>query len=250
MANRCRAFVNKDEHLLMHFSSAAIARLFLMAVLGTLTVWSLRNHPISVAELTRRVPRCVAGLACFGFGITLFVKAKLGLGPWDVFHGGLAKKIGLPIGLVVNLVGLVILPLWIPLKVRVGLGTVLNTLVIGLVLDLTSPLVKSPSNIVVRWTFVIVGLLIIAVGSGMYIGAGLGAGPRDGVMMGLRRFGLSVRTARTLIEVATMGLGYLLGGKLGLATVVFMVGIGPLVQIALRYLSLPALPISEKPITR
>jgi uncharacterized membrane protein YczE len=232
----------------MHLSSAAVARIFLMAVLGALTFWSLRNHPIPVAELGRRVPRCVAGLACFGFGITLFVKARLGLGPWDVFHGGLAKKIGLPIGLVVNLIGLVILPLWIPLKVRVGLGTVLNTLVIGLVLDVTSPLVNSPTNIIVRWTFVIVGLLIIAAGSGMYIGAGLGAGPRDGVMMGLRRFGLSVRTARTLIEVTTMGLGYLLGGKLGLATVVFMVGIGPLVQIALRHLSLPPLAnSSEKP---
>jgi uncharacterized membrane protein YczE len=232
----------------MHLSSAALGRIFLMAVLGTLTVWSLRTHPISGTELARRVPRCVLGLAGFGFGITLFVKAKLGLGPWDVFHGGLAKKVGLPIGLVVNLIGLAVLPLWIPLKERVGLGTVLNTLVIGLVLDLTSPLVQPPENIVVRWTFVLVGLLIIAIGSGLYIGAGLGAGPRDGVMMGLRRFGLSVRTARTLIEVATMGLGYLLGGKLGLATVVFMVGIGPLVQIALRYLSLPALRSSVSPI--
>jgi uncharacterized membrane protein YczE len=225
----------------MDLSSAAIGRIFLIAILGILTTWSLRTHPIPGRELLRRVPRCVVGLAFFGFGITLFVKAKLGLGPWDVFHGGLANKLGLPIGLVVNLVGVAILPLWIPLKERVGLGTVLNTLEIGLVLDLTSPLLKSPSNLVVRWVFVIVGLLIISAGSGLYIGSGLGAGPRDGVMMGLRRFGLSVRTARTLIEVATMALGYLLGGKLGFATIVFMVGIGPLVQIALRYLSLPAL---------
>jgi uncharacterized membrane protein YczE len=225
----------------MHLSSVGIARIFLVTILGSLTVWSLKNHPIPRSELARRLPRCIVGLACFGFGITLFVKAGLGLGPWDVFHGGLANKLDLPIGLVVNLIGVIILPLWIPLKERVGLGTVLNTLEIGVVLDLTSPLVSPPSNIAVRWIFVLVGLLIIAIGSGLYIGSGLGAGPRDGVMMGLRRFGLSVRVARTLIEVTTMILGFLLGGKLGVATALFMVGIGPLVQIALRYLSLPPL---------
>jgi uncharacterized membrane protein YczE len=229
----------------MHLSSVAVARIFLITILGSLTLWSLKNHPIPGAELVRRLPRCIAGLACFGFGITLFVKAKLGLGPWDVFHGGLANKFDLPIGLVVNLIGVVILPLWIPLKERVGLGTVLNTLEIGVVLDLTSPLVSEPSNLLVRWLFVLVGLLIIAIGSGLYIGSGLGAGPRDGVMMGLRRFGLSVRVARTLIEVTTMVLGYLLGGKLGAATALFTVGIGPLVQIALRYLSIP--PLARRP---
>lgn len=225
----------------MHFTTATVARIFLVLVLGTLTAWSLRSHPVPSRELARRVPRCVAGLACFGIGIALFVLGDLGNPPWDVLHGGLAKSLDLPIGLVVNLVGLVVLLLWIPLRERVGLGTVLNTLEIGLVLDLTLDILDKPNNLAVRVAFAVCGLVVVAIGSGLYIGSGLGAGPRDGVMMGLRRFKLSVRASRTLIEVVTMGLGYVLGGRLGLGTVLFMVGIGPLVQISLQHLSLPAL---------
>lgn len=241
-AGRVRSIFDNDLPT-MNLSTAGYARLLLVVVLGALTTWSLKTHPIPVSELVRRLPRCIGGLACFGFGIALFFLADLGNPPWDVLHGGLAKKLDLPVGLVVNLVGLVVLVLWIPLRERVGLGTVLNTLEIGLVLDLTLEVLTKPTNLGLRIAFAGAGLVIIAVGSGLYIGSGLGAGPRDGVMMGLRRFKLSVRTSRTIIEVTTMAIGYLLGGRLGAGTVFFMVGIGPLVQIALRHLSLP--PLSE-----
>lgn len=222
-------------------TTAAAARILLVIVLGTLTAWSLRNHPIPSDELARRLPRCVAGLACFGVGIALFFRGDLGNPPWDVLHGGLAKSLDLPVGLVVNLVGVVVLLLWIPLRERVGLGTVLNTLEIGLVLDLALGVLSDPTSPVVRALYTVSGLVIIAVGSGLYIGSGLGAGPRDGIMMGLRRFNLSVRVSRTLIEVVTMGLGFLLGGRIGAGTFLFMFGIGPLVQLSLQRFSLPAL---------
>ncbi len=220
-------------------SVTALGRLLLVAVLGSLTVWTLIKHPVSRVELQRRIPRCIAGLACFGIGIAFFFASRLGTGPWDVLHGGIAQRTNLPPGFVINLVGLVILPLWIPLKERVGLGTVLNALEIGIVLDLVKPLIPEPDNLAMRVLFSIIGLVIIALGSGLYIGSGLGAGPRDGVMMGLKRLGLSVRMARTLIEAATLLIGWLLGGKVGFGTVLFMLGIGPLVQFMLHHLTLP-----------
>jgi uncharacterized membrane protein YczE len=223
-------------------SSAGWARLALVIILGSLTIWSLRNHPISLIELRRRLPRCVAGLACFGLGIALFIEANLGNPPWDILHAGLAKKLGLPVGLVVNLVGVAVLGIWIPLRERVGLGTVLNTLEIGFTVDLFLRFIPRPNALLERWAFAVVGMLVIGIGSGLYIGSGLGAGPRDGVMLGLRRFGLSVRTARSLIELATMGLGFALGGKIGFATAFFMLAIGPLVQVSLKHLALPPLP--------
>lgn len=225
----------------MSLSLTTGARAFLILVLTAVTVVSLRARPIAPAELRRRLPRCVAGLACFGLGIALFVRSTLGLPPWDVLHTGLAEIFDLPVGLVVNLVGLVVLLLWIPLRERPGLGTVLNTLEIGFVLDLSLNLLPTPKLFATRWLFALGGLVIIAAGSGLYIGSGLGPGPRDGVMMGLRRFGLSVRAARTVIELATMAIGFVLGGNVGLGTALFMFGIGPLVQIALRHLSLPPL---------
>ena len=225
----------------LDMSQAGVARLALIVILGVLTIWSLRRYPIPWAELGRRLPRCLLGLACFGLGIALFIQSDLGNPPWDILHTGLAKRANLPVGLIVNLVGVAVLVLWIPLRERVGLGTVLNTLEIGLAVDLFLRFLPHPTTLWFRWLFAIAGLLVIALGSGFYIGSGLGAGPRDGIMLGLRRFGLSVRMARTLIETVTMGVGYLLGGKIGLGTALFMLGIGPLVQIALKHLSLPPL---------
>jgi uncharacterized membrane protein YczE len=222
-------------------SDVAWARVALFLVLGTLTIWTARKHPVPRAELARRLPRCVLGLAFFGIGIAFFFASTLGTAPWDVLHGGLARITGLPTGVIINLVGIGILPLWIPLKERVGLGTVLNTLEIGVVVDLVKPLLPQPQNIVVKVVFALIGLVVIAVGSGLYIGSGLGTGPRDGLMMGLKRLGLSVRMARTLIEVVTLSLGFMLGGKVGVGTLLFLLGIGPLVQITLKQFSLPAL---------
>jgi uncharacterized membrane protein YczE len=222
-------------------SGPTIARIALIVVLGALAADSLRKAPVSAVELRRRVPRCVFGLALFGIGIAFQFASGLGTGPWDVLHSGLATITGWKVGLVLNLVGLAILPLWIPLKQRIGLGTVLNTLEIGLVLDLARPYISQPDPMVLRVLCSAAGVVIIAIGSGFYIGSGLGAGPRDGIMMGLKRLGLSVRAARTVVEITTVVIGLLLGGKVGFGTVLFLVGIGPCVQFFLERLTLPAL---------
>jgi uncharacterized membrane protein YczE len=219
-------------------------------VLGSLTVIQIRRYPVPLPELVRRVPRCLGGLVCFGVGISAFFASDLGVPPWDVFHSGVAAKTGLDVGLVINIVGIALLPLWIPLRERIGLGTVLNALVIGLVVSFTKPKLPfgtTASNYVGRSAYAVAGLVIIAVGSGLYIGSGLGAGPRDGLMMGLSRLGLSVRMARTVIEAVTVTAGWLLGGNPGVGTVLFLVGIGPLVQFFLPRLRLPPLPTRVLP---
>jgi uncharacterized membrane protein YczE len=180
-----------------------------------------------------RLARCLFGLACFGTGITLFLQSHLGLPPWDVFHKGVSERIGVSIGAVIIGTGAVLLLLWIPLRQRLGLGTVLNAVEIGLVVNLTKEFIGEPDSMVARIAMLAGGLLIVALGSAIYIGAGLGPGPRDGLMMGLAERGVSVRLARTLVEVAVVIAGVFLGGSVGVGTVVFAVGIGPLVQILL-----------------
>lgn len=216
-----------------------------IAGLAAVAAVQLVRHPVPLHELTRRLPRCVVGLVAFGFGIVLFIRAQLGTAPWDVFHAGLAKQVDLPVGLIINLVGVAVLPLWIPLRQRIGLGTVLNTLLIGITVDSTQRFVEVPTAMPTRVAFVVVAIVIIGAGSALYIGSGLGTGPRDGVMMGLHHLGLSVRTARTLIEAVTLAFGFLLGGVIGLGTIAFLVGIGPVVQALLPRLRLSPLASSE-----
>ena len=185
-----------------------------------------------------KLARCITGLACFGFGITLFLRANLGLAPWDIFHKGLSKKLDISIGLVIVGVGLLLLLLWIPLRQRPGVGTILNALEIGFVVNLTKPLVGEPDQLVMRTLMVIAGVLVIALGSALYIGAGLGSGPRDGLMLGLSKRSIagrqiSIRLARTVIELTVMVAGLFLGGSIGIGTLIFMFGIGPLVQLIL-----------------
>jgi uncharacterized membrane protein YczE len=185
-----------------------------------------------------KLARCITGLAFFGFGITLFIRANLGLAPWDIFHKGLSEKLDVSIGLVIVGVGLLLLLLWIPLRQKPGVGTVLNALEIGFVVNLTKPLIGEPDQLVMRTFMVIAGVLVIAMGSALYIGAGLGSGPRDGLMLGLsqRSIGgrrISIRVARTTIELTVMIAGLFLGGSIGIGTLIFMFGIGPLVQLVL-----------------
>ena len=187
---------------------------------------------------SEKLARCITGLAFFGFGITLFIRANLGLAPWDIFHKGLSEKLDVSIGLVIVGVGLLLLLLWIPLRQKPGVGTVLNALEIGFVVNLTKPLIGEPDQLVMRMLMVIAGVLVIAMGSALYIGAGLGSGPRDGLMLGLsqRSIGgrrISIRVARTTIELTVMIAGLFLGGSIGIGTLIFMFGIGPLVQLVL-----------------
>ena len=182
-----------------------------------------------------RLLRCVTGLAFFGIGIAFFVKSTLGVPPWDVFHSGVSKHTGLGLGTVLIIVAFFVLLLWIPLRLRPGIGTILNAVEIGLVENVAQDLLPDTPNIAVRIACMAAGMLCIAAGSGFYIGAELGSGPRDGLMLGLnKRFGISVRLARTVVEVSVMIIGILLGGKIGIGTFVFAFGIGPLVQITLK----------------
>ena len=185
-----------------------------------------------------KLARCITGLAFFGFGIALFLRANLGLAPWDIFHKGLSKKLDISIGLVIVGVGLLLLLLWIPLPQRPGVGTILNAIEIGLVVNLTKPLIGEPDQLIIRALMVIAGVLVIGLGSALYIGAGLGSGPRDGLMLGLSKYAIrghqiSIRVARTFVELTVMVAGLFLGGSIGIGTLIFMFGIGPLVQLIL-----------------
>jgi uncharacterized membrane protein YczE len=210
--------------------------------MSDLPVPTREYRPASVAaDWSIRLARCVVGLALFGAGIACILEAHLGAAPWDVFHQGVSELTGISIGIVIVLTGLALLLLWIPLRQRPGVGTILNALEIGVVVDLMLALIPDTDRLALRVVYLLVGLVTMGIGSGFYIGAGLGPGPRDGIMMGLSQRGISVRLARTLIEAAVLVVGLLLGGTIGVGTVAFTLGIGPLVQFFLPRLSLPPL---------
>jgi uncharacterized membrane protein YczE len=200
-----------------------------------------------VAEVWRRLPRLFAGLALFGVAIGLMVRADLGLPPWDVLHQGLSERTGISIGMVSILVGVVVLLLWIPLRERVGIGTVANTLVVGAVIDGTLAIVDTPESMAARVGLLVLGIVLFGPGSGLYIGAGLGAGPRDGLMTGLARGGRSVRVVRTAIELTVLAIGAALGGSVGVGTVLFAATVGPNVHLWLGWMAVPGTRPSRDP---
>jgi uncharacterized membrane protein YczE len=175
------------------------------------------------------------GLAGYGFSMALMIKAGLGLDPWDVFHQGLAGRTGLSFGLITAIVGVGVLLAWIPLRNRPGIGTVANVIVIAVVVDASLAVLPAPSALPIRIALMIAAVVLNAISTVLYIGAGLGPGPRDGLMTGLvARSGLSVRLVRTSIEATVLSVGWLLGGTVGVGTVVYALGIGPLVQLFVR----------------
>lgn len=190
--------------------------------------------------MPRRLIQLYAGLVAFAFGEALIVRAGLGVMSWDVFHQGLVKQVGLSIGVWSIIVGGVVLVLWIPLRERPGLGTVSNVLVIGACLDLFLSLLPHVDALAGRIGLLLGGIVVNGVASSAYIGAGFGAGPRDGLMTGLvRRTGGSVRVIRTGIEVTVVLIGWLLGGNLGVGTVVFALTIGPIIHVSLPAFTIP-----------
>ena len=196
-------------------------------------------------ETLRRLPRVVFGLVVFGVGIALMVVADLGLAPWDVLHQGISERTGRGIGTVIIVVGARVVLGFIPLRERVGLGTVLNAIVIGVSANAALTVLDEPEGLPVRVAAMIGGPVVIAFGSGLYIGAGLGPGPRDGIMTGLARRGIAVWKARTVIEVVVLVSGVALGGTVGIGTIWFAVGIGPMIGWWLPRLTLP----SHEPVT-
>lgn len=177
----------------------------------------------------RRFVALLGGLMLYGFAMALMVRAHIGVEPWDAFALGVAARSGLSFGLVTNLIGAAVLLLWLPLRQRPGLGTLLNIVTVGTSAQLGLMVVPATPVIVVRIALFAAGMLLLAVATGLYIGAGFGPGPRDGLMTGLnRRYGVPIWLARTVVEVSVAVAGWALGGDIGVGTVVFAVFIGPL----------------------
>lgn len=192
------------------------------------------------AVVRARSPRLLLGLFLFGTGSALQVQAGLGLSPWEVLHQGIAARTPLSIGLASILVSLFVLLLWIPLRQALGVGTVANAVLIGVFIDLVLFVVPQPEALAVRWLLLLTGIVCVGIGSGFYIGVHLGPGPRDGLMTGIARRGPSLRLARTGVEGTALVLGWVLGGTVGVGTVLFSVSIGPLVQFFLPRLQIEA----------
>src|SRR6478609_9158796 len=197
-------------------------------------------------RLARRLVQLYAGLALYGASMALLVRSTLGVTPWDVLHQGLARHLGWSLGTVTIVVGAVVLLLWIPLRQRPGIGTVSNVFVIGVAVDGTLAVLPAPSALAVRIGFVAAGVLLKAVATAAYIGVHLGPGPRDGLMTGIvAHTGGSVRLVRTGIEATVVPTGWLLGGTLGLGTVVYALAIGPLVHLLMPRLALGGQPAAR-----
>ena len=181
-----------------------------------------------------RLPGLLTGLVVFGLGIAFMVQSGLGLGPWEAFHQGIGSHLGVPLGTVSVGVGIPILALWWPLGERPGIGTILNVALIGTATNAGLTVLPAAGGVTWQLVEMLAGVIVIGIGSGLYLGADLGPGPRDGLMTGIhRRFGWSIRRSRTAIELTVLIAGFLLGGTIGLGTLVFALGIGPLVQVFL-----------------
>ncbi|MEE2522528.1 hypothetical protein V1639_08805 [Pseudarthrobacter sp. J75] len=190
--------------------------------------------------ITRRLVQLFTGLALYGFSLAVFIRAGLGLDPWDVFHQGLSLKSGWSLGLVVIVVSFLVLLFWIPLRQMPGFGTLCNAILVGVFADIGLALIPDVHHLGGQIAMLAGAVLANAVASACYIGARFGPGARDGLMTGLaRRTGWSVRLCRTLIEVVVLAAGWLLGGAVGAGTVVYALAIGPLVQLLMPFFAVP-----------
>ena len=177
----------------------------------------------------------------FGFGVALMVRSELGLSPWEVLHQGISFRTGILLGTVGILIGFVVLFGWIPLREKLGIGTVANVVLIGIVIDLSLwRLPEEFTGLPARSALLVSGVLLIGVGTSLYIGAGLGPGPRDGLMTGIAKRGFPIGVVRTGIELSVLAAGWLLGGTVGVGTVLFAFGVGPVVQVTLPHLTVHA----------
>jgi uncharacterized membrane protein YczE len=190
-----------------------------------------------------RLPQVVLGLVVFGIGISLLIVAELGSAPWDVFHQGVAEVVGVSIGSVIIAVGLLLVLAFIPLKEAIGLGTLLNAVLIGLTANVFLGAVDTPDSLWGRAAMMLAAPVCVGLGSGLYIGAGLGPGPRDGLMTGLAKRGFKVWKARTAIEATVFTAGALLGGRFGLGTLWFVVAVGPCVHFFLERFGVQPAPV-------
>ena len=189
----------------------------------------------------RRLVQLYAGLVLFGVSSSMLLLAGLGVDPWDVFHQGLSRRFGLGVGTWAIIVGVAVLLLWIPLRQRPGFGTLSNVLVVGLVIDMMLATVPPVHGLAAQAAVMLAGVVLNGIATGAYIGAGLGPGPRDGLMTGLAARGHSIRVVRTSIELTVLVTGWLLGGKVGVGTVVYALCIGPIAHQTIPRLRIPLL---------
>jgi len=204
---------------------------------------------LRAGHTVRRVTQLLVGLWLYGTAMAMFIEARLGLDPWDVFHYGVQRHVDVSFGTVVIAVGALVLLLWIPLRQWPGLGTVMNVVVIGIATDVMLAVLSAPEGLALRWVFLIGGIVVNGLGGALYIGSQYGPGPRDGLMTGLaRRTGLSLRLVRTGLEVSVLVIGWVLGGVVGVGTVLYALLIGPAVQAFLPLVTVrvtpPACPAS------
>jgi uncharacterized membrane protein YczE len=186
----------------------------------------------------RRLVQLYVGLVLYGVSASMLLLAGLGVDPWDVLHQGLSRRLGLGVGTWAIIVGVAVLLLWIPLRQRPGFGTVSNVIVVGLVIDAVLAAVPPVHGLPARVLVMLGGVVLNGIATGAYIGAGLGPGPRDGLMVGLAAGGHSIRVVRTCIEIMVLLTGWLLGGTVGIGTVVYALGIGPIAHVSIPRLAI------------
>ena len=191
--------------------------------------------------MTRRIAQLLIGLFFYGFAIAMMVRAAVGVAPWDVLTQGILKQTGLSFGLITFIVSLFVMLLWIPIRQKPGVGTVLNVLLIGPAAEVGLAVIPVVDDLVLRILLFAGGLVLLAIATGLYIGARFGPGPRDGLMTGIHhRWGFRIWIVRTCIEVVVLSAGWLLGGNVGLGTLAFALLIGPMVNITIPRLMVPA----------
>ena len=192
---------------------------------------SWKSRYVGDVSMKRRLVQLLIGLYLFGASIGLLLRADLGLDPWDVLHQGISAQTDVSMGLVVIAVSVLVLALWVPLRQRPGIGTLANTVLVGLSLNISLAVLPAPSGLPARVALLLSGVIGNGVATGLYIGASLGPGPRDGLMTGLAARGVSIRVARTVLEVTVLVAGWLLGGTVGVGTLVYALAIGPLAHV-------------------
>lgn len=206
---------------------------------------ALVNSPALI--MTRRISQLLVGLFFYGFGLALMVRGAIGVAPWDVLTQGIAKQTGLEFGFITVVVGAIVLLLWIPIRQKPGLGTVLNVLLVGPAASFGLWVIPEQTDLFTRIVLFAGGLALVALATGLYIGARFGPGPRDGLMTGIhRKYGWKIWIVRTAIEVTVLAIGWALGGNVGVGTVAFALLIGPMVNVTIPLLMVPAA-IEKKP---
>ena len=188
--------------------------------------------------LARRYVQAVIGITMIGIGVAFNYMANLGLGPWGVLHDGISKTINISYGQAGILTSLISLLLWIPLKQKPGIATIFDAFWIGLTADFIINIIPQAQTLIIQRLYLITGITLIGLGTAIYVGGDLGAGPRDGIMVGLEKLGLKIGNARTLLEFVAFSIGFLLGGKVGIASIIIVLSIGRVLQVFMPYFDL------------